>query len=181
MEEGRAATKTVRTRGHVGLAGTQGATQLVHTHSLHVSRPYRAGFAPLGSPRRRGSPPRRWLLRSRGSSWGGPLLGLALFEVAPQLPRHDCPSPQLALAHRSCWPQRGASRPGGEPAPSPPGLASRLKAHASPCPRTSLCWPRPASRPAVLRFAPAVLCLERCGLEENKLLHSPAATPSLHR
>ena len=180
MEEGRAATKTVRTRGHVGLAGTQGATQLVHTHSLHVSRPYRAGFAPLGSPRRRGSPPRRWLLRSRGSSWGGPLLGLALFEVAPQLPRHDCPSPQLALAHRSCWPQRGASRPGGEPAPSPPGLASRLKAHASPCPRTSLCWPRPASRPAVLRFAPAVLCLQESRPEENRLLHFPAVTTSSH-
>jgi len=173
MEEGRVATRTVRTHGRVGLAGMRGATQLVHTHPLHVSRPHRAGLAPLGSPRRRGSPPSRWPLRSRGSWWGDSLLGPVLFEAALQRRCHRCPSPQLAFAHCYCRPQRGASRPGGEPAPFPPGLASRLKADASPCPPTSPFQLRSISRPAVFRFAPAALCSRRRGLEESRPLRFP--------
>ena len=160
-------------RGRVGLAGMWEATRLVHTHPLHVSRFHRADFAPLGSPRCRGSPPRRWPLRSRGSPWGDPPPGIALFEVTPQLPRHDCPSPRLAFVHCCCRPQRGASRPGGKPAPFPPGLASRLKAGASPCSPTSPYRLRSTSRPAVLRFAPAVLCSRRRGLAENRPLCFP--------
>jgi len=176
----RVGIKTVRACDGAGVAGMRGGACGWSTAALGPRPPCRVGGRPRGWPRRGGGLPSGCLSTWMASSRGDSLRSLARLEVAPQLPWRGRPLSWLAFAHCCCRPQRGASRPGGEPAPFPPGLASRLKAHTSPCPSTSPCRPRSASQPAALRFAPSVLSSWRRRLEEARLRHLSVSPSSPH-